>query len=154
MSTIHLQIALEATPLPSQMELEEWVNTALTDINKSKEITIRIVDERESARLNELYRGKKGPTNILSFPFEKITADAPDILGDLVICAPVVKQEAYDQKKIIMAHWAHMVIHGILHLQGYDHTSEDDAVIMETLEMKLLQQLGFENPYEEKHHVN
>ncbi|MCB1807111.1 MAG: rRNA maturation RNase YbeY, partial [Candidatus Competibacteraceae bacterium] len=112
------------------------------------ELTIRLVDEAESSMLNESYRHKQGPTNVLSFPFE---APIPEIdmplLGDIVICVPVVEHEAAEQNKPLMAHWAHLVIHGVLHLQGYDHQTETEADVMEALEVTLLDRLGFPDPY-------
>lgn len=132
---------------PSESELQRWADTALRDDNPAQ-VSIRIVDEAESQELNNTYRGKDKPTNVLSFPMllpEEL--DLP-MQGDLVICAPVVEREAREQHKASRAHWAHMVIHGMLHLQGYDHVEDDEAGIMERLEIELLQQLGFPNPYE------
>jgi probable rRNA maturation factor len=114
-------------------------------------IAIRLVDEPESQALNSQYRGKDKPTNILSFPFELpegLPAEAADaMLGDLVICAPIVQQEAKQQQKPIMDHWAHLVMHGALHLLGYDHIEEQEAEQMEALERQLLEQLGIPDPY-------
>ena len=113
------------------------------------ELTIRVVDEEESQSLNSQYRGKDNPTNVLSFPFEAPAEIELDLLGDLVICAPVVGKEATEQSKEEIAHWAHMVIHGTLHLQGYDHIEDEEAEAMEALEVKILSALGFPDPYTE-----
>jgi len=107
---------------------------------------LRVVDETESAELNSGYRGKDYPTNVLSFPFEVPEGMELDLLGDLVICADVVKREAEEQGKTLQAHWAQMVIHGMLHLQGYDHQNDQEAEIMESLEVRLLGELGLSGP--------
>jgi probable rRNA maturation factor len=113
------------------------------------ELTVRVVGERESAELNERYRGKKGATNVLSFRAEAPPAADGELLpfGDLVICADVVERESREQGKTPAAHWAHMVVHGALHLQGYDHENVRDASIMEARERELLAELGFPDPY-------
>lgn len=145
---ITLQNCTRTRKIPSRYYFQRWVNLALATQKQKREVHIRLVDRAESAYLNETYRHKTGPTNILSFPF-----DAPEnihfpLLGDLIICAPVMTQEATEQKKLLTAHWAHITIHGVLHLLGYDHIKNKDAQIMESLEIELLQQLGYENPYE------
>ncbi len=140
--------------IPSQEDFQTWVELALIEQDKPVSAVLRIVDKAESQTLNRDYRNKNAPTNVLSFPFE--TPDLPDQLdahdvahlGDLVLCAPVIEQEAQQQHKTARQHWAHMVIHGLLHLQGYDHLDEIQAENMESLEITLLQQLGFPNPYE------
>ncbi|CAG1007179.1 Endoribonuclease YbeY [Burkholderiales bacterium] len=145
---IELQNASSSTQLPTEADLVRWAKAAT---NKDEaEIVVRVVDGEESAELNSHYRGKSGPTNVLSFPFEAPPGVETDILGDLVVCAPVVEREAREQGKDLPAHWAHMVVHGVLHLQGYDHIGEDEAVIMETEEIAILHGLGFPNPYEEQ----
>lgn len=111
------------------------------------ELSIRLIDEEESAALNQNFRAKAGSTNILSFPFENIQIDELNFLGDLAICAPVVKREAEEQEKTALAHWAHMTVHGVLHLNAYDHENQSDADIMESLEIKILKTLGYTNPY-------
>ena len=112
------------------------------------ELSLRLVDEAESADLNQRYRGKAGPTNVLSFPFEPPPGiKGPRYLGDLVICVPVVAREAAEQGKAPEAHWAHLVVHGVLHLLGYDHLDEAEAQAMEALETRLLANLGFPPPY-------
>ncbi|MFT5789658.1 MAG: putative rRNA maturation factor [Shewanella sp.] len=146
---LDLQIAVDAVALPSAQELELWVKTALRDSMDHAELTIRIVDSAESQMLNNTYRGKDKPTNVLSFPFEAPPGIELPLLGDLVVCAAVVEQEAIDQNKPLTAHWAHMVVHGCLHLLGYDHIDDIEAEEMESLETQLIESLGYNNPYEE-----
>jgi probable rRNA maturation factor len=110
---------------------------------------LRIVDEAEMTGLNEQYRKKSGPTNVLSFPADLPQGVNSPFLGDIIICAPVVAKEAKDQGKSLDSHWAHMTVHGILHLQGYNHIDNTEAEQMESLEIKIMQQLGFANPYDE-----
>lgn len=143
---IALQIRTRAF-IPSRYYLQCWVNKALISRTKLSEITIRLVDKKESAALNVSFRHKKGPTNILSFPFEPPPDVYSPLLGDLVIYAGLVNSEAKQQQKTRLAHWAHLVIHGCLHLVGYDHIEPKDANKMETLEIQLLEELGYENPY-------
>ncbi len=138
---------LNAT-LPSEAQLKRWVLVALGDEFGAIELVIRIVEQAESAALNDTYRNKKAPTNVLSFPFETPKGITPlPLLGDLVICATVVACEAEEQHKALHAHWAHMVMHGVLHLRGYDHIEDDDAAAMEKLEIELLASLGYSDPY-------
>lgn len=139
----------KSIPVPSHYYFQQWVNTALASAKQKYQITIRLVDEKESAQLNQTYRHKTGPTNILSFPFDPPAAIKTNILGDLVICVPVLLREAAEQQKLLLAHWAHLVIHGTLHLLGYDHIKTKDAKVMENLEIKLLKKLGFPDPYAE-----
>ena len=141
------QQAEQSEEPPSISQLQTWVDLALRD-NAPAQVSIRIVNEDESQSLNNTYRGKDKPTNVLSFPMDVPEQLNIPMLGDLVICAPVVEREARQQHKTSTEHWAHMVIHGMLHLQGYDHVSDEQAAEMESLEIKLLQQLGFANPYE------
>jgi probable rRNA maturation factor len=150
--TVDVQIACDSSDLPSSELITQWVNLATKQRNNA-EVVVRLVAEEESAELNEAYRKKKGSTNVLSFPFEKPEgmpeeALLEETLGDLVICAPVVFNEAKEQEKKAADHWAHMVIHGCLHLQGYDHMESDEAQVMEALEIKLLSSIGINNPYE------
>jgi len=145
---LDVQIACEHEGLPSTAELQLWADTALSNLSDNPELTIRIVDIEESQHLNSQYRNKHKPTNVLSFPFEVPEGIEINLLGDLVICADVVKQEANEQNKITNSHWAHLVIHGCLHLLGYDHITEDEALEMETIEIKLLSTLGIDNPYQ------
>jgi len=147
MNKIELQVVSETPDQPQQQQIQRWVDAALQDYQDDSEIVVRIVDEDESAHLNRQYRHKDGPTNILSFP-----ADLPDeldldLLGDLVICAPVVIKEALIQQKTSEDHWAHIIVHGVLHLLGYDHIDDQDAEIMEQMEIRILQQLNISNPY-------
>ncbi|MBZ2168500.1 rRNA maturation RNase YbeY [Marinobacter sp. F4216] len=145
--TVDLQDAYEQPGIPEPAHLESWANLAWQG-DEPSEVTIRIVGEPESQALNLEYRGKDNPTNVLSFPFEAPAGITIPLAGDLIICAPVVEKEAREQHKELMAHWAHMVVHGMLHLQGYDHVIDEDAEVMEALEVQLLGQLGFGNPYE------
>ena len=144
-----LQYALQAEGLPDQDDMETWVMAALHGrFDEAVELSIRIVDEHEGAELNEAFRGKSGPTNVLSFPYDGDVVLSPVLLGDIVICAPVVKKEAAAQKKLEKAHWCHMVIHGVLHLLGYDHITDQEAEEMEAEEVLILSALHYANPYE------
>lgn len=137
------------TTTPSARKLGAWVERCLGH-EASGELAIRIVDEPESAELNHRYRGKQGATNVLSFAGTEPSADLgadEHLLGDLVVCAPVVAREAAAQGKPIDAHWAHIVLHGVLHLLGYDHASDAEAEVMEAREKELLAMLGFGDPY-------
>ncbi|GIU42696.1 endoribonuclease YbeY [Shewanella sairae] len=147
---LDVQIAVEGFTLPSTAELELWVKTAIRDTMSEAELTIRIVEVEESQSLNSTYRGKDKPTNVLSFPFEAPPGIELPLLGDLVICAAVVEQEAIDQNKPLIAHWAHIVVHGCLHLLGYDHIEDVEAEEMESLETQLIESLGYINPYKEQ----
>lgn len=140
-----LHIASTHSTLPSKKDFMSWISAALLPENEGAEIAIRIVDEAESAQLNEQYRGKKGATNVLSF-----TLDNDPLVGDVVMCAPLVSQEAKDQGITEMAHWAHLTVHACYHLLGYDHQTEAQAAIMEQCEVTTLKKLGFENPYGEE----
>lgn len=136
--------------VPAAAAIKRWARSAL-GAGVRGELTVRVVDEGESAEMNARYRGKRGPTNVLSFPAEvpPAAAAAGEVLpfGDLVICAGVVEREAREQGKPLAAHWAHMVVHGALHLQGYDHETVRDASTMEARERALLASLGFPDPY-------
>lgn len=134
-------------PVPDADQFQNWLNQIAKKLNISGEVCIKIVDKTESLDLNSTYRQKDKPTNVLSFP-----ADIPDFvesthLGDLAICAPVVEEEALEQNKSINNHWAHLTIHGCLHLLGYDHIEDTEAEVMEGLEIELLAELGIGNPY-------
>jgi len=146
--TLDLQIACENNQLPNEADFQLWLNTALLPYQKPFEVTVRIVESEESQTLNHQYRDKNKATNVLSFPFEVPEGVELDLLGDLVICADVVEQEAAEQNKVLAEHWAHMVIHGCLHLLGYDHISDDEAQEMEALEVKLLKSLSICDPYQ------
>jgi len=150
---IEIQHASNATEIPDEDAFRLWVKTTLAFVNYDKpqaELTIRLVDEEEGKQLNQQWRQKPYPTNVSSFPFDA----PPDIelflLGDIVICVPVVIREAQEQKKSLSAHWAHLVIHAVLHLLGYDHIESQQAHIMESLEINILQQLNYPNPYLEQ----
>jgi len=151
--SLDIQLATKQPELcPSEEELLAWCRLALqTTVPAGTELTLRVVDEEESQQLNNDYRGKNQPTNVLSFPFEPpidLPAEAElSLLGDLVICLPKVIQEAAEQQKPVLHHWAHLVIHGLLHLQGYDHETEPEAELMESLEIDLLAELNINNPY-------
>ena len=144
---VDVQYATDGPDLPDKSQLKHWVETALEDLQEDAVITIRIVDEDEATQLNEQWRKSQGPTNVLSFVYEGEPEIAPNLLGDIVVCAPVVAREAKQQNKNIDAHWAHMVIHGVLHLNGFDHIKPEDADCMESLEIKILEELNYNNPY-------
>ena len=150
MNTLDIQIATEYRDYPSEQQFQLWVDTVLKDANADSEIVIRLIDNEESAELNQQYRHKVGPTNILSFPFEAPEGIEMDLLGDLAVCAPLIAEEARQQGKPLLHHWAHITIHGVLHLLGYDHIENGEADEMETLEIALLSQLNIPNPYQEE----
>lgn len=149
MVKLDIQITSQMDYLPSQRCLRIWCNAALSRYGKTVELTLRIVDADESRLLNRTWRGKDSPTNVLAFPADSAlkTVLATPLLGDLVICAPIVAKEALSQNKPLAAHWAHIVIHGCLHLLGYDHRDNAQAETMENLERQLLAHLGYPNPY-------
>ena len=149
---LDLQIALDMPGLPDASELRRWAEAALSGAHHAgdAEVTLRIVNEVESTALNEAYRHKQGPTNVLSFPFVAPPEVESALLGDIVICAPVVLREAVVQGKTPEAHWAHLVAHGVLHLLGYDH-DETHAEAMESLEIRILAGLGYPDPYGDLH---
>lgn len=145
---VDLQIATENIEgLPTEEQIAQWATAAVQPEGGEVEMTVRIVDEAESHELNLTYRGKDRPTNVLSFPFECPDQVELPLLGDLVICRQVVEREAAEQEKPLMSHWAHMVVHGSLHLLGYDHIEDDEAEEMESLETQIMQGLGFDDPY-------
>ncbi|UUM31219.1 rRNA maturation RNase YbeY [Vibrio japonicus] len=145
---LDLQLAVEdENGLPQFDDIHHWLSRAVEKFQPQAEVTVRIVDEEESHQLNHDYRGKDKPTNVLSFPFEAPPGMEIDLLGDLIICRQVVEREAAEQDKPLMAHWAHMVVHGSLHLLGYDHIEDDEAEEMESLETEIMQSMGFEDPY-------
>lgn len=146
---LDVQCNAELVDVPPFRELEAWVSAALEGRRENAELTIRIVDADESRALNRDYRGKDSPTNVLSFPAELPPEVEIPLLGDLVICAPVVAREAGEQGKPLAAHWCHMVVHGCLHLLGYDHVEDEQAEAMEALETRILARLGYPNPYDD-----
>jgi probable rRNA maturation factor len=147
---LDLQDVSASGRVPTREDLARWAQAALAGRRECAELSIRVVDEPEGAELNQRYRGRPGATNVLSFPFEP-PPGVPELalLGDLVICAPVVEREAEEQGKPLPAHWAHLVIHGMLHLLGYDHQDPAQAAEMEALETRILGGLGFPPPYED-----
>ncbi len=145
---IDIQNASGFKSLPENELIVKWADQALDEKHKKAEITLRIVDEKEGLEFNKAWRKKDSATNVLSFPIGEPIKQAPNLLGDIVICAPIVEREAIDQGKDIEAHWAHLIIHGILHLQGYDHDSENEANAMELKEIRILEKIGYANPYE------
>jgi probable rRNA maturation factor len=148
--TVVTQIATARAGLPHARAFQKWAQAAYSTasaggVRHTSLLTVRLVGSAESRRLNRTWRGKDKPTNVLSFP-GGATLPVPQ-LGDLAICAPVVAREAREQHKLLHAHWAHMVIHGVLHLLGHDHENDHDADEMEALEVQLLAGLGYSNPY-------
>ncbi len=150
MYQIDIETNSSSQHLPTVAALESWITAALKSQELDEaEVSLYIVDEAESQELNSQYRGKNKPTNVLSFP-----ADIPEevgvpLLGDLVVCAPVVEREAQEQSKTLEAHWAHMLVHGSLHLLGFDHIDDDEAETMEALETEIITGLGFPAPYQD-----
>ena len=143
---LDFQLAGEWKGLPERDDFENWVVAALQE-REEAELTIRVVGRRESRELNSTYRQKDSETNVLSFPAELPEGIDLPLLGDIVICAPLVAEEAAAQGKALHDHWAHLAIHGVLHLLGYDHVADEDAEEMEALEISLLESLGIGNPY-------
>jgi probable rRNA maturation factor len=147
---VEVQYGMPRRGLPAPGSIQSWAKAALGGQDAGDaELVVRVVDEQESAALNQTYRSRSGPTNVLSFPFEPPRGMRVPLLGDLVICAPVVAREAHEQGKEARAHWAHMVVHGTLHLLGHDHVEQREAERMEALEREILAGLGYPDPYEE-----
>ncbi|EPO1787368.1 rRNA maturation RNase YbeY [Cronobacter turicensis] len=145
---LDLQVACEDTAgLPDEAQFQTWLNAVVPQFQEESEVTVRLVDEAESHDLNLTYRGMDKPTNVLSFPFEAPPGIEMPLLGDLIICRQVVEREAREQEKLLAAHWAHMVVHGSLHLLGYDHIEDDEAEEMEGIETEIMLALGFDDPY-------
>ncbi|HEY1772208.1 MAG TPA: rRNA maturation RNase YbeY [Gammaproteobacteria bacterium] len=132
---------------PAEADFQRWIAAAFAGRRAEAEVSIRIVGDAEGAELNSRYRGKTGPTNVLSFPAELPVGVPLPTVGDLVICAPVVAREAQAQGKESSAHWAHLTVHGCLHLIGYDHEHESEAAEMEAVETAILAGLGYPDPY-------
>lgn len=147
MTQLIIQKATTLKSLPTKKQFQGWINATLPKSKQNSEITIRIVDNKEITTLNRKYRKKNKVTNIISFPFEAPKGIKADILGDLVICATQLRKEAIENKKTFISHWAHLAIHGTLHLLGHDHQNDKDAIKMEKLETKILKKLGFDDPY-------
>ncbi|MBA1146058.1 rRNA maturation RNase YbeY [Ectothiorhodospiraceae bacterium WFHF3C12] len=144
---LDLQIASRADDLPSEAQLAQWAAAALEGYRAEAELSVRIVDAEEGRELNRRYRDKDYATNVLSFPVELPAGVEMPLLGDLVICAGVVAREAAEQGKAPEAHWAHLTVHGVLHLLGHDHIEHEDAEVMESLEQAILARLGYPDPY-------
>ncbi len=159
MATVEIQIACDDTDIPPEDDLSRWVSRALQAVGHSDsvEVTVRVVNAGEMQELNRDYREKDKPTNVLSFPsgqIEGLPLEAELPLGDIVVCASVVRDEALGQGKKLGDHWAHMIVHGSLHLLGYDHETDAEAEEMETLEARILGDHGIANPYAESRHQN
>lgn len=152
---LELQNAAAFETSPEYADFEQWAAASWLDESDAG-VVIRIVDEPEMQAMNSRFRGKDAPTNVLSFHYENTPMYAEDeyiesdldYLGDLLVCLPVIEREAVEQGKLLAQHWAHMVVHGLLHLQGFDHIKDVEADIMEAREIEILRQLGFPNPYE------
>ncbi|NKB36521.1 MAG: rRNA maturation RNase YbeY [Gammaproteobacteria bacterium] len=144
---IDIQYASDIAGLPDKETLSHWVDSALQNETSDLELTLRIVDLEEGATLNEQWRKGSGATNVLSFPSDIDVEIELRLLGDIVICAPIIEREAEAQGKKLMDHWAHIVIHGTLHLLGYDHIEDNDASSMEAMEINILKTLKIDNPY-------
>lgn len=148
---IDIQWGVErSSAMPEDRTISAWVRQILTILNEAPaEITIRIVSEEEITELNGRFRHKTGPTNVLSFPVGVEDEEACTILGDVVLCAGIVTAEAAEQNKPLEVHFAHMVVHGVLHLKGYDHVQDNQAEQMESLERNIMDHLGYPDPYQE-----
>ena len=158
--SVDLQIACQVDSVPQETEVHSWLEQAYkagsANASRQCDVSVRIVDEDESRKLNNQYRQQDRATNVLAFPagnldeFGVLSADAAQPLGDLVICGPLVEQEAVDQGKSPAGHWGHLLIHGMLHLLGYDHETSSQAAEMETMEKMILAERGFADPYQER----
>ncbi len=147
-ATVEVQCEVEAARTPGESRIADWVAATLGGIATDRdEVVVRIVAAAESRELNHSYRGKDRPTNVLSFPFEDPPGVSTRVLGDIVICADVVEREAAEQGKPLEAHYAHMVVHGVLHLCGHDHQEPAEAERMESLERELMARFGYADPY-------
>ena len=144
---VDIQMASASEEAPDPQSIERWVSAAIGNQRESTELSVRIVDNEEGQLLNQQFRGSSGATNVLSFPFENESPEPLSLIGDIVVCAPIVAKEAAEQNKALNAHWAHMIIHGVLHLLGYDHQNDTEANAMEALETEIMQGLGFPPPY-------
>ena len=144
---VEVQQACAAPGVPPPATLVKWAEAVLEGRSEDTQMTVRVVDEAEGAMLNERYRGRTGATNVLAFAFDAPELPAVRILGDVVVCAPVAAREALEHAKRLDAHWAHLVVHGTLHLLGYDHDDPGSARVMETLERTILDELGYPDPY-------
>lgn len=151
MIKLDLQNPYDFETIPAEPFVQQWVDAAIQNKVDDYSVVIRFVDEDEGLQLNQSYRQKNKATNVLSFPYEM--PEIPELrealihLGDLVLCEPVVRREALAQGKPLSQHWAHLIVHGMLHLQGYDHITDAQAEMMEALEIRILKSFGFNNPY-------
>lgn len=152
--SVDIQVASTVGNVPSETVMQSWVQEVINELSVAGEceVSIRVVDEEEGRELNKQYRDKDSATNVLSFPADDATIvnlppDLPQLLGDIVICGPVVEREASDQHKAIESHWAHLLVHGTLHLLGHDHEKDVDAEAMEAIETRILAKRGVANPY-------
>jgi probable rRNA maturation factor len=150
LAIVHLSYGIPRAGVPSPASFRRWTEAALAGARRRQaaELSIRIVGTREGRALNRTYRGKDYATNVLSFPTDLPPGVRLPLLGDIAICAPVVRREAAEQDKPITHHWAHLTVHGVLHLLGYDHIQEAEAEKMEALETRVLKGLGIPNPYQ------
>ena len=149
---VDIQLTDSSATTPDARQIRSWVGAVFTILERSPlALTVRVVGEEEMTKLNQRHRGRNQPTNVLSFPIEALPGMCTDLLGDIVVCGPVVNREAAIQHKLPMSHWAHMVVHGMLHLLGYDHKSDQEATAMETLEKSVLEGLGYSDPYHGEH---
>lgn len=149
MIKVEIQRVTPARGLPENRQIRHWIKKALSVLQKENaELTVRIVDEKEGAQLNRTWRKKTGPTNVLSFQYEDEHYN-DNFIGDMVLCAPVIISEAREQNKNPESHWAHMIVHGTLHLLGYDHIKTREAEKMESMEVRILESMGYKNPYHE-----
>ena len=146
-SEVAVQRACAAPGIPPPAKLVRWAEAALAGRSRGAQMTVRVVDETEGAELNERYRRRAGPTNVLAFAFDAPELPSARILGDVVVCAPVAAREAREHAKRLDAHWAHLVVHGTLHLLGYDHDRSEAASEMEAAEREILGRLGYPDPY-------
>lgn len=147
MVSVEVQYAASEIDAPIEESFQQWSAIIPAKNDAQQEASIRIVEEEEIAELNLRFRQKSGATNVLAFPADLPPGVELNFIGDIVICAPIVRKQAQDQGKLLESHWAHMTLHGILHLQGYDHINSQDAEIMEALEVQLMAKLGYPNPY-------
>ncbi|RUL76767.1 rRNA maturation RNase YbeY [Dyella choica] len=149
LATLHLSYGTPRAGVPSPVSFRRWVEAALAGARRRRpaELSVRIVGTREGRMLNRTYRDKDYATNVLSFPVELPPGVRLPLLGDIAICAPVVRREAAEQGKLVAHHWAHLTVHGVLHLLGYDHIEEAEATRMEAMETRILKGLGVPDPY-------
>lgn len=140
------QYAARTADIPPRSAFRKWIKAALVH---DAEIGLRVVDEAEGNSLNRNFRGRDYATNVLTFIYDNAGPNVQSLAGDIVLCAPVIEREAREQHKNLTAHYAHLTVHGVLHLQGYDHESDVEASAMEQMEAEILERLGYENPYRE-----